>query len=346
MAMLDSFDPDAGASPGSGVFGLSHAREDSDVILVPVPLDATVSYGAGTADGPAAILQASHQVELFDIQTGRPYERGIHMLPISDEIRGRSDAARQLVEALAAAENEAGSAVHAQVDALCAEVHASVYQTVADILAEGRLPGVVGGDHSVALGAIRAVAERCPGLGVLHLDAHADLRDSYEGFRYSHASIMDNVLREVPGVAKIVQVGIRDLCETEARAAAQDPRLVQHHDVVWRQRLAAGETLDSILQEVVGALPADVYISFDIDGLDPALCPGTGTPVPGGMLFHEARLLLQAVVDSGRRILGFDLSEVAPSPGGGEWDGNVGARILYSLIGFALLTDGLGGARS
>lgn len=340
--MEDGFDPDAAASSGSGVFGLSHDRGEADVVLVPVPFDATVSYRAGAVDGPAAILRASRQVELYDIQTGRPYVRGIHMLPIPDDIRAKSVAARRLVERWVesgVADSEGAGSV-SEIDALCAEVHESVYQTVAEVLAEGRLPGVVGGDHSVALGAIRAVAERCPGVGVLQVDAHADLRVAYEGFRYSHASIMDNVLRDVPGVARLVQVGVRDLCESEARAAAGDPRVVQHHDAVWRRRLAGGETLDSLLREAVEALPADVYVSFDIDGLDPALCPGTGTPVPGGLLFHEVCLLLQAVVESGRRIVGFDLSEVAPGSSGDEWDGNVGARILYSLIGFALLSGG------
>ncbi|MEE2886377.1 MAG: agmatinase family protein, partial [Planctomycetota bacterium] len=302
---------------------------------------ATASYGLGAADGPAAILQASHQVELYDIQTGRPYVRGIHMLPIPEDIRAKSVSARRLFERAAesADTDREGAGAKSEVDALCAEVHESVYQTVVEVLTEGRLPGVVGGDHSVALGAIRAVAEHHPGVGILQVDAHADLRVAYQGYRYSHASIMDNALREAAGVDRLVQVGVRDLCESDLRAAAEDPRIIQHHDVVWRRRLAGGEALESLLRDVVEALPDEVYVSFDIDGLDPALCPGTGTPVPGGLLFHEARLLLQTVVESGRRIVGFDLSEVAPGADQDEWDGNVGARILYSLIGFALLSD-------
>lgn len=319
-------------------------------MLVPVPFDATVSYGAGAADGPAAILRASHQVELYDVQTGRPYDQGIHMLPIPADIRAKSVAARRLagpwIEAGGGAGKPEDSEVLDGVDALCEEVHESVYQNVVDVLAEARLPGVVGGDHSVAFGAIRAVAERYSGVGILQIDAHADLRVRYEGFRHSHASIMDNVLKNAPGVARLVTVGIRDLCESEARYSAGDSRVVQHHDSVWRRRLAGGETLDSLVGEAVDALPQDVYVSFDIDGLDPSLCPGTGTPVPGGLQFHEARCLLQSLAESGRRIVGFDLCEVAPGPAGDEWDGNVGARILYSLIGFALLSRDQAGTRT
>jgi agmatinase len=173
---------------------------------------------------------------------------------------------------------------------------------------------------------------------VRQVDAHADLRHGYEGFAYSHASIMDNVLREADGLGRLVQVGIRDLSEGEMQRAAEDERIVLHHDLAWKKRLARGESFLSLCEEAIGALPDLVHVSFDIDGLDPKLCPHTGTPVPGGLDFHEACLLLQAVVESGRRIVGFDLTEVTPGPEGDEWDANVGARVLYKLCGFALLT--------
>jgi len=207
------------------------------------------------------------------------------------------------------------------------------------LLAQGKLPGVVGGDHSVALGAIRAVAERHPGLGLLHFDAHADLRRAYEGFRWSHASIMYNVLSDVPGVARLVQVGVRDYSdEEEAFLQANRGQVTTYFDPDLRRSLVDGESWSRIALRIVASLPRDVYVSFDIDGLDPALCPHTGTPVPGGLSFAEASAVLRLVVESGRRIVGFDLSEVAPDPAGGEWDGNVGARVLYKLIGFALLS--------
>jgi agmatinase len=149
---------------------------------------------------------------------------------------------------------------------------------------------------------------------------------------------MANVLSRVEGVHRIVQVGIRDLSEEEMHSARTDPRVVMHLDADWRARMASGEWLVSLIDEAVAALPDEVYVSFDIDGLDPSLCPNTGTPVPGGLTFQECCLILRQIVDSGRRIRGFDLCEVAPGPPGDEWDGNVGARILYKLCGFSLLS--------
>jgi agmatinase len=216
-------------------------------------------------------------------------------------------------------------------------MNAWVYDQVRRRLEEGKLVGVVGGDHSVPFGAIRAVAERHPGLGILHVDAHADLRRAYEGFRWSHASIMHNVLG-LPPVSRIVQVGIRDYSDEEDETIRANPdRVRTHFDADLRRALFDGESFSRVAGRVVADLPRQVYLSFDIDGLDPALCPHTGTPVLGGLSFAEVSALLRTLVESGRRIVGFDLNEVAPDPdGGSEWDGNVGARILYKLIGFAL----------
>jgi len=333
---MSSFDPDAAAAPGSGIFGLPHAAAEAAVVLVPVPFAATVSYGTGAERGPAAILAASHQVDLFDLQFGRFYEAGICLLPEDARLRELHQKARSLAESVIARGGAARDDRDVRaVDAAGAKVNDFVRAAVAGVLAEGRIPGVLGGDHSVPFGAIAACAERHPGLGILHVDAHADLRVAYEGFRWSHASIMDNVLRDVPGVARLVQIGIRDFCEQELTAIrGSGGRVVTHFDLEWQRRRFAGATFDSLCQEAIAALPNDVYVSFDIDGLDPALCPHTGTPVPGGLQFAEAVHLLVSLAHSGRRIVGFDLVEVAP--GDGEWDANVAARLLYKLCGAAV----------
>jgi agmatinase len=228
----------------------------------------------------------------------------------------------------------------AEVDALGERMNAWVHAQASAWLQRDRLVGVVGGDHSAPFGAIRAVAERHPGLGVLHVDAHADLRAGYEGFRWSHASIMYNVFRELPEVARIVQVGVRDYCDEEDLLIRDNPeRLRTYFDPDLRRQQLDGETWGRLVGRIVADLPPEVYVSFDIDGLDPALCPHTGTPVVGGLSFVEATALLRLLVESGRRIVGFDLCEVAPDPEGrSEWDGNVGARVLYKLIGYALLS--------
>lgn len=330
------FDPDAAAVPGSGIFGLQCTAADAAVVLVPVPFAATVSYGGGAERGPAAVLAASHQVDLYDWHFGRVFEAGIHLLPSDPALASAHAEARAVAAALIAQGGAAaGSPEVAPVDAAGALVNDVVRRTTERLVAEGRIPGVLGGDHSVPFGAIAAAAAHAPGLGILHVDAHADLRDAYEGFAWSHASIMHNVLRHCAGVARIVQVGIRDFGEGELRAIeASGGRVVTHFDAEWQRRRFAGANFDQLVDEALGALPERVWVSFDIDGLDPALCPGTGTPVPGGLQFGEAAHLLAALAASGRRIVGFDLVEVAP--GDGEWDANVGARLLYKLCGAAL----------
>lgn len=343
--MTPPFDPDAAAA-GDGVYGLPHSPEEAEVVLVPVPWEATVSYGAGTADGPAAILRASRQVDLLDRETGRPYERGIAMLPVSGELRAQSEAARRIagrvIEAGGAERDPSLAAEAARVDALCEGMNAWVEGIAGDWLERGKLVGVVGGDHSVPFGLIRAAAERNPGMGILHLDAHADLRHAYEGFTWSHASIMHNVVERVPGVARLVQVGVRDYANREEeliRGSAGRIRTFFDPDLKLRQM--GGEPWMRIARGIVNELPEAVYLSFDVDGLDPTLCPHTGTPVPGGLSFPEAVALVRLVVESERRIVGFDLCETAPGPeGSGEWDANVAARLLYKMIGFAVMGRG------
>lgn len=336
-----AFDP-SGPAFSEGIYGLPHTAESARVVLVPVPWEPTTSYGKGTALGPSAILRASRQVDLFDLETGKPYEAGIAMLDVDPRI------ARANAEACAAAEPviAAGGRVDgdpdlmarlATVNRLSVEVNTLVRDCVDDLLARGKIAGVVGGDHAAPFGCIEAYAKRYPGIGILHVDAHADLRAAYEGFVDSHASIMRNVSERLLGVSRFVHVGVRDLCEEEHDyVAASRGRHLLVSDASMAEALASGETFTSFADRIVSELPRRVYVSFDIDGLDPTLCPHTGTPVPGGLSFHQAVLLLRAVVQSGRRIVGFDLCEVAPGPEGDEWDGNVGARILYKLIGYAL----------
>jgi len=335
-----AFDPGGAARPGSGIFGLTCTEDEARVVVLPVPFDATTSYRRGTAGGPAAVLAASHQLDVFDREVGRPYEAGIFMREEPAFVRGANEDARAAAEPIIAVGGEiAGDAELERqllrVNALSDAVNKLVYDAAREVLERGKIAVVLGGDHATPFGAIQAYAERHPGMGILHVDAHADLREAYEGFTHSHASIMHNVATRIPGVSRIVQVGLRDFSEAEAAfAEGSGGRIVQHFDADLAAAKFEGETWKSIVERVVLDLPRDVYVSFDVDGLDPALCGATGTPVPGGLSFHEASYLVGAVARSGRRIVGLDLSEVAGE--GNEWDGNVGARILYKLIGWCL----------
>jgi agmatinase len=340
-----TFDPNAAAS-GSGVYGLPADAAAARVVLVPVPFEATTSYGGGTAEGPSAILAASRQVDLHDHETGSPYEAGVVMLPESASVRAWNDTAAALARRWRDAREigTSGAAAAAseleQVDRICAQLNAALHGEVASLLERGKIVGAVGGDHGSVFGAIAAHAERWPGLGILHIDAHADLRRAYEGFTWSHASIMENVVRRLPGVARLVQVGIRDFCDEEReRIQAAAGRIRTWFDADMARERLEGIPWSQQVARIVADLPANVYVSFDIDGLEPTLCPHTGTPVPGGLSFHEASYLLGAIARAGRRIVGFDLVEVVPDPGGGEWDANVGARVLYKLIGWSLVSQ-------
>jgi agmatinase len=340
-------DDDGSAPPGPGIFGLHHDADAAGVVLLAVPWEATTSYGRGTAAAPAAIVRASAQVELFDPGLGRPDRAGIALLPTDDElVRLAAEASAHALPVIAAfdagmAAEQLGEALArdlARVNELSGWLDRSVERDVTAHARGGKLVGVLGGDHSVAYGSIAAQARLHAGLGVLQIDAHADLRPAYQGFVGSHASVMHRVAL-LPEVACLVSVGVRDLCEGEHRAiAASAGRIRAFLDADLSAETLAGASFVGLAERIAAALPEAVYVSFDVDGLDPSLCPHTGTPVPGGLAFAEIVALLAAVVRSGRRIVGFDLCEVVPGPPGRPWDENVGARLLYQLIGQALAT--------
>jgi agmatinase len=338
---MSTFDPNAAASADSGAFGLPHTPQQAHVVLVPVPYEATCSYGGGTSRGPAAILAASRQVDLFDVETGRPYQRGIAMLESPADVAAWNDEGRPLAAAVIAAGGRVDGNKPLQdalnrVNVLSEKMNAWVRDTVESHLRDGKLVATVGGDHSVSFGAIEAHVRKYPGMGILHVDAHADLRNAYEGFTWSHASIFHNVMTRLD-VPCLVQVGIRDFCEEEHDMARKSAgRIRMHHDATVAALLCEGQSWNTLCERMILPLPQQVYLSFDIDGLDPALCPSTGTPVPGGLSFHQALALIRAVVKSGRRLVGFDLTEVTPGGDGNEWDANVGARLLYKMVGWSL----------
>ena len=342
-----SFDPNAPAQPGSGVFGLPHSESEALVVLVPVPWEATTSYGGGASDGPKAIRDASAQVDLYDLDVEKPYDAGIHMLDEDEELiaangKGKALAAKIIEAGGAGDDPELGQAL-AKVNELSGKVNAWVKKETARLLGAGKIVGIVGGDHSVPFGALEAVAATTPSFGVLHFDAHSDTRRAYEGFVHSHASIMFNVLEQIPQVTKLVQVGIRDVCEQEIDyCKSQGARVRMFADRELVKRRHAGEPFAATAQAIVAELPAEVWVSFDIDGLDPRFCPHTGTPVMGGLEPAEVIAILRALAASGKRIVGFDLNEVAPNQHDDhdEWDGNVGARMLYKMIGFTLASQG------
>lgn len=332
--LIDQFDPGNVGVDNGNLFGFPFDYETADMIVMGVPWEVTVSYRAGTAQGPAAILAASRQLDFYDRDHPTGWHQGIFMLPFDPTLQRQNQEKRSLASQIITA-IEQGDSINSpdlqplltQVNQGCEAMNQWVYRHSRQALEQGKRVIVVGGDHSVPLGYLQVLAEYHGEFGILHIDAHADLRNGYEGFQYSHASIMFNVL-QIPQVTKLVQVGIRDVSHTEVDLVEQSyPRVITHFDSDLKQKGYDGIPWADLCRQIVADLPEKVYISFDIDGLDPKLCPMTGTPVPGGLELEEAFCLLRQVVRSDRILIGADLCEV----GNGEWDGNVGARIVYKL---------------
>lgn len=338
---LSGFDPNAVGLTSNNIFGLPFEQEDAALVLYPVPWEVTISYRGGTSRGPEDIFEASMQVDLYDPDFPDVWKKGIHMLSIDKGIKKQSDYLRQYAELIIShledggiiAENEQLSAKLKEVNEGGQMLYDHVYNVMRILLQQGKKTGLIGGDHSTPLGYIKALGDIHPDFGILQIDAHADLRQAYEGFTYSHASIMYNVLQEVPQVSKLVQAGIRDYCDEELLLIREHPeRIVTFFDKDIKERQYEGTTWKQICEDIIARLPQKVYISFDIDGLDPKLCPNTGTPVPGGFDMDQVCYLFKLLHGSGRIIIGFDLNEVSAGEGSRDGiDAIAGARILYKL---------------
>jgi agmatinase len=344
---LSNFDPNAVGDTQGGVFGLPFSVEEAQVVIVPVPWEVTVSYRAGTAEGPEAIRAASLQVDLYDPDLPDAWRMGLAMEPADEKVAEESRTLRVqaadyitwLEEGKSATHSAKHAAVPSSVTARGASLLNYLKEKTGAYLDAGKAVVLLGGDHSTPLGYLHALAERHEEFGILQIDAHCDLRPSYEGFQYSHASIMYNAL-QLPQVKKLVQVGIRDLCQQEAEMVEQsNGRIAMFHNRFLSDERFSKKSWKKVCGKIIAQLPQKVYLSFDIDGLDPKLCPGTGTPVPGGLEFEEALYLIRAVVRSGRTIIGCDLNEVAP--GDTDWNAIVGARLLYSMANWMGVSQGL-----
>ena len=337
-----TFDPDGVGVATGTYFGLPFEPDTAELVLISAPWDVTVSYGAGTAYAPDAIIEASTQLGFHDPLAPGAWRRGIATADVDYSLqeqsqRLRSDAER-VIDHLEGGGNIDDDYVVRKIRRVnegCRAMNANIEAQAARWLDAGKIVGLVGGDHSTPYGLIRALGERHPSFGVLHVDAHCDLREAYEGFEYSHASIMYNVLRDVRSVERLVQVGVRDFSAQEAALAATDTRIVTFDDLTLAGEGFRGVCWDELCRRMVETLPEEVYVSFDIDGLSFDNCPHTGTPVCGGLSFNQAVWLLKTLVEARRRIIGFDVVEVCPAPEG-RIDAITGARILWKLCGLTL----------
>ena len=346
MADLNDFDPNSVGNPNNGIFGLPFTEEDAKLVLLPVPWEVTVSYKPGTARAPEHICTASFQVDLIDDDIAEGWKQGIFLKEMDKNILAKSDYLRKEAELyinyITECDQQDGNKFMQKVLKEINEgshfLNDWVYEQTKELLDQGKLVGLLGGDHSSPLGFFKAIAGKYGEFGILQIDAHCDLRKAYENFKYSHASIMYNALEEIPRLTKLVQIGTRDYSLSEVDYLKKNSnRIITYFDKNIKERVYEGETWRQITDEIIGHLPQNVYISFDIDGLDPKLCPNTGTPVQGGFETQQVFYLFRKIIDSGRKLIGFDLNEVGISLN--EWDENVGARVLFKLCNLLIASN-------
>ena len=346
MADLSSFDPNSAGNPNNNIFGLPFTEEEARLVIIPIPWEVTVSFGSGTARSAEQIMKASLQVDLFDPDMPDNWKQGFFLREPDRKILLKSDYLRKEAELYIdyiskgelVEDNQFMMKTLKEVNEGGYFLNNWVEQQTRALLEKGKLVALLGGDHSTPLGYMKAIGEKHGEFGILQIDAHCDLRVSYEGFVYSHASIIYNALNEIPQLTKVVQAGIRDYSQGEWEYIKENPdRISTYFDRDIRVRQYEGETFKNITEEIISKLPEKVYISFDIDGLDPKLSPNTGTPVQGGFETEQVFYLFNKLQQSGKKIIGFDLSEVSTSENG--WDANVGARILFKLCNLIIASN-------
>jgi agmatinase len=267
-------------------------------VILPIPYDSTVSFQTGTRRGPEAIIAASEHIELYDEETDlEPADAGVCVLPMVEQ---HVDGPGAMAEAIRSAASE--------------------------VMRDGKFLIGLGGEHGVTAGLVHAVSEKYKHLSILQIDAHLDLRDSYQGSKWSHATVMRRCLDHVD---TIVPVGIRNVCREEQtfmRERGIEPvmadRCVQSDD--W-------------VPHVVESLTDQVYVTIDVDGFDPAYAPGTGTPVPGGLDWYQVTRLLRAVA-SRRKIVAADIVEVMPIPGQAVTE-FLAARLAHKIMAYVLAAE-------
>lgn len=346
MTDLSTFDANGVSNPKNNIFGLPFSEEDARLVILPVPWEVTVSYGSGTARAAEHVFRASMQVDLYDAETDNAWKKGLFMRQPDRKVLMKSDYLRK--EAELYIDYTSKGEMLEKNSFMCKSLkeinegsiilNRWVHQQTQDLLNQGKLVALLGGDHSTPLGYFKALEEKHGEFGILQIDAHCDLRKGYENFVYSHASVMYNALQEIPGLKKLVQVGVRDYCQEEWDYICNNKeRIVTWFDQNIKERGYEGQTWQQIVEEIVASLPEKVHISFDIDGLDPKLCPYTGTPVPGGFETEQIYYLIRRIIRSGRQLIGFDLVEIGV--GETDWDANAGARILWKLCNLLLASN-------
>lgn len=342
---MHTFNPNTVSNKNNGLFGLPNTLQESDLAIISVPWDVTTSYRPGTSNGPQAISNASYQIELYHPSFPNAYVDGIALVELDKAVIKKNATTRKKAETLITLQEtqsfskEKHSNLLQEVNQACENMTNTVYNKAQTLIENQHLVAALGGDHSISYGLINALTDNISTpIGILQIDAHMDLRNAYEMFTYSHASIMFNVMKNLP-IHRLVQVGVRDYCQEELDyAKASKGKIITFFDKDIKNALFTGKNWQNICKKIINQLPEQVYISLDIDGLTLEHCPNTGTPVPGGLSFEQIEYLIENLVKAGKKIVGFDLVEVNPGTQTKTdgIDAIVGMRLLYLLSGFMM----------
>jgi len=343
--LIKRFDPNGVGQTGN-LFGLPFDQESAEIVVIPVPWDVTTSFNDGASLGPKAVLNVSPQIDLYVANISEAWKLGIYMLPIDDDWISKNNQARKyaieyikyLEGEIIQLEDKDIELIVKNINVLSKKINEWVYGKAVEILENGKIPVVLGGDHSSPYGLMKAISKYHSAFGVLQIDAHADLRPSYEGFDHSHASIIDNLLK-LDSVTDLVQIGIRDYCDQERTVMDNDSRIYTFYDKIIFKENFEGVPWSKQVDKIIQKLPENVYITLDVDGLDQRYCPNTGTPVPGGLSYNQLIYLFEKIMESGKKIISFDICEISGK--NNQWDAIVGARILYNLANITAVTQKL-----
>ena len=338
------FDPN-GAIPDNGnYFGIPLEPEEAALVLISAPWDLSLKVRNGSSFAPDAIIEASRSVDFFEPMAPNSWRKGIATVPIDYTIQDLSHRLRSDAERIVKVYDRQGATTFdnlvyersvRRVNDGYQTLNDNIYEQSMTWLKRGKIVGLVGGDQSVAYGHIRAIAEHYGSLGVLHIDSSCNLKRCHQGMEFSHASVMYNVLRDVPQVERLVGVGVRAFSPEEWQRAESDSRITLFTGQSLWSRHFEGTPWATVVNEIVESLPQYVYISLDINGLTLECSPHNGMVVAGGLRFPEIIYLLDKIVESGRKIVGFDLSEVVPDVED-KTDAEIASRLLYNICSMAL----------
>jgi len=321
----------------SNVFNIKSSYKQSNAIILPILIDITTSYLKGTSNGPINILQDSYQIELFDLNIGCPFKNGIFMENIPINIIKLNKEANRIINKINKYKIKNIKIPFKYINYINNIININnffIYKWGIQNLEIKKNPIILGGEHGVAFGIIKACIEKYNNniITILHIDAHSDLRNTYQGFQNSHASIIYNILYKIKNPTKILQVAIREISFIEYQENYLNININTFFDKTLNKYIINGN-FKFIINKIINNTSKFLYLSFDIDGIDSIYCPNTGTPSPGILSFNHVIFLIKQISNN-KYIIGIDICENSNK----KFDSIISSKFLYKIIGLSLIS--------